>query len=380
MISVLLGLAYLLLLLAKSLSAHAYRRRQQAPIYSGNLAEVAILQPILSGDPGLETMLASNVQGLSGAHFYWLVDCDDQPAQAVAEQLRRAMPEANITVLLFDAAPQGVNPKVHKLQPALLQCTEPFVVVLDDDTQLADTSLRALLGALTEAEIATGLPHYLPGTNLASNLLATFVNNNAAMTYLATLPFLAPVTINGMCYALKRDTLVQWGGFAPIARHLTDDLALAEKVLSEGGRIAQLPCRQQLHTQLANLPAYFSQMHRWYVFAQLLFNRKPWRIKSLMLLLYAMPPLLFSALLVATLWEFSWVGVSVLLLTLIVRHKVLIGHQPEGERLGFFLSILSECLQWVHVVHAAVNRTIRWRSRRYRVVRSDCFYPVDAPQ
>ncbi len=52
-------------------------------------------------------------------------------------------------------------------------------------------------------DISTGLPCYLDSGNFASSLLAQFVDNNSAMTYLSTLAFMAPLTINGMCYAMR---------------------------------------------------------------------------------------------------------------------------------------------------------------------------------
>ena len=43
------------------------------------------------------------------------------------------------------------------------------------------------------------------------------------------------------------------------------------------------------------------------------------------------------------------------------------------------LSVVSELAQPVHLAHGAVQRTIRWRTRTYRVRSDDDFSPVGRP-
>jgi hypothetical protein len=47
-------------------------------------------------------------------------------------------------------------------------------------------------------------------------MVGQFVNNNAALTYLSLLPVLAPVTLNGMAYAIKEADLTRLGVFTPL--------------------------------------------------------------------------------------------------------------------------------------------------------------------
>jgi ceramide glucosyltransferase len=108
----------------------------------------------------------------------------------------------------------------------------------------------------------------------AARLLAQFVNNNAALTYLPLLPLRPPVTINGMCYGLRCDYLRSLGGFAGILNTLTDDLAMAESVVGRGGRIHQSIATVEVQTGLRSLSRYIQQMHRWNLFAILLLRRQ----------------------------------------------------------------------------------------------------------
>ncbi|MGV3723922.1 MAG: glycosyltransferase, partial [Actinomycetota bacterium] len=182
MISVMATAAYLLLLLIKAASAWAYLRRHPAPGPASRASEVTVLQPILSGDPGLAHALEDNLRELPEAAFLWLVDEDDDVAQAVAHGLADRCATQTVRVLTLPAAPEGVNPKLFKLEAAWRLAATPVCVVLDDDTRLPRRSLDALVAALDDAEVTTGLPYYRHADDLPSRLLAQFVNDNAALT------------------------------------------------------------------------------------------------------------------------------------------------------------------------------------------------------
>ncbi|WP_240222839.1 glycosyltransferase family 2 protein [Rheinheimera hassiensis] len=379
MVSIVFAVLYGMLAAAKAYFARRFIRHFVARSYQGGLHDVAVLQPILSGDPLLEQTLRTSLRLLPQAHFYWLTDTADAQAQTITVALKQQHPVLNIHLLQYEQAPAGINPKMFKLAAVLPLCQQPYLLVLDDDTSITSNSLRAMLGELDQHTIATGLPYYHHGNTGYSALLASFVNNNAATTYLATLPFMAPVTINGMCYAIKRDTLLALGGFAPVLHHLTDDLAVAELVLAGGGSIAQLPQQQQIQTHLATARAYWQQMHRWYLFAKLLFARKPRHIQAIMALLYGLPPLLCWLMLLALLWQPSLAALLTCAGALTLKlwlTRQLNGAVPGQQAGSVLLALLSEYLQLLHVVHALCSKRIRWRSRYYRVYASDKFEPL----
>lgn len=367
--------AYLAVLGLKAGSALWQARRERRAALRPIALDVTVLQPILSGDPRLREVLADNLR--AHARVWWLIDDDDHAAQTLAREFASQM---NLRVLSCPRAPEGVNPKTFKLDLALATVDSEFVLVLDDDARLSAESLRALLRALQHAELATALPHYLPGDTWPARLLGQFVNDNAALTYLPLLPWSAPVTINGMCYALRADTLRALGGFAPLLRHLTDDLALADLVRGAGGRIAQLAAPVAMQTSVPNLARYLRQMHRWFLFATLLLRRQSVAMNALIVVLQGLHPLLLWALLglaVTGSAGDAWLALGVVLaaraLTLALAQRALTGaarHRP-------LLSVLSELLQPLHLLHASLRRTISWRTRRYRVFDNDRF--VAAP-
>jgi len=365
-----LALLYLLLLAKKSGLARQVARNEPRLAPSDGEG-VAIAQPILSGDPRLGEVLGDNLRELPAARFLWLVDLDDEEAKRVCKDLAARHPETKIEISLHAQPPDGINPKLWKLEAArAVGIAETVLLVLDDDTRMPGGTLTALLQALENHPLATSLPGYLDDGRWPSRLLAQFVDNNAALTYLPLLPFLPPLTINGMAYALRREKLTEMGGFAGMLGALTDDLAVAEAVLSQGGTIFQSARPHWVETTVRDAKHYRQLMHRWFLFALLLLRKQPLQIRATIGLLHALPPLLLLALVVACAITPSLAGFGVLIATLLFRglglaslQRAIYGRVLETP----VLSILSELLQPFHLLHAVFWRRIVWRTRRYKV-------------
>jgi ceramide glucosyltransferase len=340
-------------------------------------APIAILQPILGGDPALEQTLRANLaQAPAHARFVWLVDDDDVEGQRVTSSID----DARVRIVRCPPPrahenPLPENPKTAKLQRALADIDTPFVAILDDDTILAPAHIGRALHALQSCTLYTGLPCYLPGPNLWSSLVAHFVNNNSILTYLALLPLTPPLTINGMFYAMRTEDLRAMGGFAPIVEKLCDDYALASLVKQHGGTIRQGVTPQFLRTTIPDARRYAAIMQRWFLFANVLLRDQPARLQLLVVPLMGFPPLLFM------LSFFSIAGgiVPTLILgsALLVRHVLLRNLHASifHTRIAFnpFTSILSELLQPLHWLHACVQHSLQWRTRRITLGRDGTF-------
>ncbi|WP_186829742.1 glycosyltransferase [Xanthomonas campestris] len=347
------------------------QRRAAVQVPAGTQAEVAILQPILGGDAHLQQVLAANLQTLPHAQFVWLLDADDTAGNAAAATLVAQHPGVRIARITVPPAPLGINPKAWKLHHALPQVQASITLILDDDAQLGSAALAHLLHDLAHADLVTALPYYQDGSTLAGRLLAQFVNNNAALTYLGWLPWAAPLTMNGMCYAGRTQQLQAWGGFAPLLDQLTDDLAFAAHVRAQGGRLWQSTAPVAMRTALPDLASYVRQMHRWMLFALLLLRRQRPAVKLAIGALHGLPPwLLIATLLSACLQHgaLSFAAVAGLLTVRAAMLCLLQWRTTGASRHRPLLSLAAECLQPLHLLHAALVRTIRWRTRRYRVL------------
>lgn len=374
-----LAAAYVTLVGSKALLAARVARREPACAPSTG-ADVAVAQAILSGDPRLADVLTDNVRMLPEAHFLWLVDADDPAGEATCRAVAAAAPGARIDVLVLPPAPAGTNPKLWKLEAARRATDAPAFLVLDDDTRMPAATLGALTAALDRHDLATSLPVYRPGRDWPSRLLAQFVANNAATTYLPLVPWLAPVTINGMAYVLRRSMLDAMGGFAPLFPHLTDDLAVAMRVGASGGTIFQSARTHEVETSVRDGGHYRQLMHRWFLFALLLLRAQPAGYRVLITLLHGVPPVLLWSLLLVVLWRPTPSAFVACGIALVARALAIVAvHRAIGTpgRHAPLLSLLSELLQPLHLLHAAVWRRITWRTRHYRVVDAGEFEAVE---
>jgi ceramide glucosyltransferase len=337
---------------------------------------VVVAQAILSGDPDLKSVLESNLRSLGGQHFVWLCDEGDEEALRIVQDLKERYIRERITILCCPPCPEGENPKVFKLRRAVEISDARYFLVLDDDTHLPALTASVLVEQAAVHAVATGLPEYENGPNLASRLLAQFVNNNSALTYLALLPVMRPISINGMCYVIEQSGT---GMFERISGHLTDDLALANAIQEAGGSIYQSSYPQRVATRVDGLAHYTRLMHRWFLFVILLLKKQPVGRRWVIGVVHGSHPLILWAILGILVADYTSMAGSICV-TLIIARMFLIGAMQMrlfGRWVHLpFVSILSELLQPFHLAQALINRDIVWRTRRYRVRDSHDFEEV----
>ena len=335
---------------------------------AGWMQQVGILQPILGGDPLLAEVLADNLAALPEAQFFWLLDENDALGRATAQALVAAHPHCYIRCSLHAAAPAGTNPKTFKLAAVLPDISTGVCLVLDDDARLSAAALARMVGDLERADLVTALPCYRDDGAPGARLMAQFVNNNAALTYLALLALMPPLSINGMCYALRTARLRSLGGFAPLLCQLADDLAMARALRAQGASLYQSTACVEVQTHTPSLARYAAQMHRWFLFATLLLRSERPALQGLIGLLHGLPALLLWGLLVAAVAAPG--GLGLVLWVLLARSALLCGLQwrlTGRIRHRPLVSVLAELLQPLHLLHAMRVRRIRWRTRLYAV-------------
>lgn len=354
---------YTAIFAAKFLLASRYAATHRED--EGLAGEITVMQPILGGDPFLDEALRRNLG--QRARFLWLVDEDDAEGQRVTRRLAETA-GTRVEILLCPPAAAGANPKIAKLQRGLERVMTESFAVLDDDTILSEGQLERAMFGLKSSTLYTGLPCYLRGGNVWSSLVTHFVNNNSILTYLPPLPLVGPLSINGMFYVMKTADLRGMGGFTPIVRQLCDDYALAGLVRRNGGTIRQGMTPQFLHTTVPDARHYARLMHRWFVFANVLVSDQPARIQWLLAVFLGLPPLLL------------WLGAlcpPLWLVLLVCRHLALRKLQRRVfgvlPHLNVVMSIASELLQPLHWLHACLQHTLRWRTRRIVVAADGTF-------
>jgi ceramide glucosyltransferase len=302
--------------------------------------------------------------------FLWVIDDDDRAGAAVCERLVAGQLGHRVSLVRCRIHGQGENPKAHKLALALPLVKTPVFVVLDDDTRLTMPALAALVAGLDSgASLATGLPRYHAAEGRWSGWLAEFVNSAAVLTYLPALAFSEPLSIHGMCYAMRSEEARRLDVFQSIRRALTDDLALALELRRRGLRIVQTVEPHDIATSVLSLGKLAGILHRWFVFTRLLIGEAPWTQRAGIAVAYALPPLLLIALF--GLAPFSSGAAGTLIGTLIVRDVILrlvkknfLGPAMAHRSLA---SLILELAQPVLLGASYLRGTIRWRTRTIRV-------------
>lgn len=362
--------------------------------------KIAILTPILSGDPKLEEYLEKNLlENFNQANFYWLVDENDTLAWQVVEKILNRNPHIStkIQMQIHPKCPSGYNPKTWKISRALLGLNEEYFLVLDDDTFLPENTLKAITRGLENFTLVTGLPVYEKGKGLFSRLLSEFVNNNSAMTYLSLYPYLGAVSINGMCYASHTGLANREEWYPKILNHLTDDLALAQLLREKNHSILQIYHSQRIETTVKGIFHYIKQMHRWFLFATLLLQSEKLKIQSIVFLFHGLPAFLFWSIFILFFNDILpylsyrndtnvfhkisenqfWIHISLLLSILLFRSLIITDLQLKLTnimRQNPFLSIISELLQPIHLLHALIFKKVQWRTRKFQVKSVTEFY------
>lgn len=363
---VLFALYGLLTAARASLSWSYLALRASRPAPPVDLADVTVLQPILSGDPTLAACLADNLCQTPLARFLWLIDEDDLEARAIAETLA---PPPRVKVVLGPPPKDGENPKVAKLARAVPLVETRYLAVLDDDTVLPPGGLPRAISHLEAGGLATGLPLYVNRTNGWSRLVSGFVNGSALLTYPAASMVGADRTINGMFYATEAAALAKAGGFEAIRGSLTDDYAMASLFRRMDAPIFQTDVLHPISTTVIGVGHYTGIMRRWMIFGSR-YLRENRSLFSLVLILVPtlLPPVLLAVGLLA---GWPWVVGALALLLLKAAANRLLRQRlggPGGTVTDLGYEAAADLLTPFHIISALVSPNhFGWRSRRIRM-------------
>ena len=369
-IFIFLGLAYLLLFLIRWLLSFTYYKRGQAHIADFPEELFTVVQPILSGDPRLESDLRANLQQTEAVEFYWLIDQSDIEAQRVADRICQDASFAHrIRIFLIEDVPQGINPKSYKIEQVVEELTRPYLIVLDDDSVIDFSKMGELTAHLGQEVILTGIPYNQERSNFWSKLVAAFVNGNSFITYFTMAEVEANHSINGMFYILPVELAKGQKLFTAIKDYLCDDLAVADFLRSKGVSIIQTRVTCNVRTTIKDAKQYLLQMKRWLLFSSIyLKEHLDWKLFSLIGLPSFLPlPTLILSIILG--WPYLLLALSLLVFKavwmLLYRQSILPSHLHLDEVVYEVLNDL--LLPWLFIYVLMTPPVINWRGRKIRV-------------
>ncbi|MEZ7573100.1 glycosyltransferase family 2 protein [Streptococcus salivarius] len=370
LIFIIIAVAYLLLFLVRWLLSLIYYKKGKSDVTDFPENLFTVVQPILSGDPRLESDLRANLQQTKTVEFYWLIDQSDTEAQRVANKIcQDELFSQRIRIFLIEDVPQGINPKSYKIEQVVEELTRPYLIVLDDDSVIDFSKMGELTTHLGQEVILTGIPYNQERSNFWSKLVAAFVNGNSFITYFTMAQVEANHSINGMFYILPVELAKDQGLFTAIKDYLCDDLAVADFLRSKGVSIVQTRVTCNVRTTIKNAKQYLLQMKRWLLFSSIyLKEHLDWKVFCLIGLPSFLPlPGLILSLILG--WPYLLLALSLLVFKavwmLLYRQSILTNrlHLDEVtyEVLNDFL------LPWLFVYVLMTPPVINWRGRKIRV-------------
>lgn len=370
LIFIIIAVAYLLLFLVRWLLSLIYYKKGKSDVTDFPEELFTVVQPILSGDPRLESDLRANLQQTKTVEFYWLIDQSDTEAQRVANKIcQDELFSQRIRIFLIEDVPQGINPKSYKIEQVVEDLTRPYLIVLDDDSVIDFSKMGEPTAYLGQEVILTGIPYNQERSNFWSKLVAAFVNGNSLITYFTMAQVEANHSINGMFYILPVNLVKDQDLFTAIKDYLCDDLAVADFLSSKGVSIVQTRVTCNVRTTIKSATQYLLQMKRWLLFSSIYLKKHlDFKVFTLIGLTSFLPlPIILLTLFLG--WPYLLVALVLLLIKaiwmLLYRQSILMNQLHLDEVLYEVLNDF--LLPWLFLYVLLTPPVINWRGRKIRV-------------
>jgi dolichol-phosphate mannosyltransferase len=257
--------------------------------------------------------------------------------------------------------PPGWVGKPWALQRGLEAASGDVVVSLDADTRPRPGLVGALARALDDADLVTAGARFVCDTAgerwLHPALLMTLVYRYGPPDGVAPAA-VSRLVINGQCTAVRREALLNAGGYADAAGHMTDDAAFARALARRGWRVA-------FHDGggLIDVDMHESAGETWREWGRSIalpgVTSPAWAAADVAVvwLTLGLPPL---RVLARRARRLDWA-------LLALRGAMLAAVAPSYARRGapFWLSPLADPLAAARLTWSAVRPSRRWRGRAY---------------
>ena len=219
------------------LSRLARGRRRRPPLVARPLphgTRVSVVVPARDEAERIEPCLSGL---LAEAALHEVIVVDDGSTDGTADVAGRA----GAVVVAAAAPPPGWVGKPWALQCGLEAASGEVVVSVDADTRPRPGLAGALVEALDGADLVTAGTRFVCDTTgerfLHPAMLATLVYRFGPQDAFGARPP-ARLLVNGQCTAVRRQALLDAGGYAHAAGHMTDDAAQARALARLGWRVS----------------------------------------------------------------------------------------------------------------------------------------------
>ena len=255
-------LAYLVLLVLGLIAQQRQRtwRPKGSPLPTG----VSVILPIKGLDPEVENHWRNWLTQRTSMGYEVIFSLQDpeDPALPILRGLLESMPEAPGRILV-NPLRRGLNGKASNLFHGVAAARFEHLVVADADIDPPVDLLERLVPPLTDpgVGVVAALPVVSGATNLPGAVTALMLNTALTMQWMPQYMLGVPVAISGACFAIRRGTLAQIGGFEAFGGSVVEDAAMTKLIRAAGLEVLVGPT-VKLHQGDGSWPALFGLASR----------------------------------------------------------------------------------------------------------------------
>ena len=229
---------FMILALYASVAASVYHFRRGRAGPGEPLLPMTLIKPVRGLDDGMRENFEAIADSDPAKSLQVIIalESDADPAAALVRAFAAAHPDRDILVLYTGPA-RGRTGKAHNMIEALSKAKHARVIFSDADIRTTPGLLRGTSRAFREGyEMVFGLPYHVYVPSVGGWVFRVAFNHYfsvaAALSHYLGLFHFA----SGAWMAYTREALERAGGLEPLARHISDDFAISDKVRRIGGR------------------------------------------------------------------------------------------------------------------------------------------------
>lgn len=287
-----------------------------------------------------------------------LIVVDDCSSDATADIARTG----GARVLAGAPLPPGWCGKPWALEQGLQASIGDVVVFLDADARPRPGLVRELAAVLDEVDFVTAGPRFhCAGYGerlLHPSMAATIPYRTGPGDAVGYQPTPGRAIANGQCIAMRRDTLLAAGGWARVSAHMTEDVALARALRTDGLTMAFVDACDLLEVRM-----YESARETWHGWSRSLMapdaTTARIQVESLAILWLTM------ALPLPRLLARRGTKLDVLLVAVRCAMQAALARTYRPRGIPFWLGPFTDTAVMARLTWSAVRPTRSWRGRTY---------------